>query len=56
MKGLLGYNNAALLTWTVLKTCFAGYDFECNKRLRLPSLDTNWFLDEMVKCSIQQLE
>jgi hypothetical protein len=56
MEGLLGCNDAALLTWAVLKTCFAGYDFECNKKLRIPSLDTNWFLDEMVKGSIQQLD
>ena len=53
-EGLLRCNNATLLTWMALKTCLAGYDFECYKRIWFLSLDTNWFLDEMVKDSIQQ--
>ena len=28
--------------------------FECHKRLWLPSMDTNWFSDEMVRGLIQQ--
>jgi hypothetical protein len=48
-EGLLGYNSDALLMWISLRTYFAEYDFECLKRLWLPSLDTNWFSNEMVK-------
>ncbi len=52
---LLAYNNTALLIWMILKTCIAMCDFECHKRFWLSSLDTNLFLDEMVKDSIQQM-
>lgn len=44
----------ALFTWMALRTCLAGCDFECLKRLWLPSLYTNWFSDEIIKSSIQQ--
>jgi hypothetical protein len=49
-EGLLRFNNVILLTWTAHKTCIAGCDFECYKRISLLSLDTNWFLDDIVKC------
>jgi hypothetical protein len=54
-EGLLRLNIAAtLLTWTALKY-LAECDFECYKRIWLPSLNTNWFSDEMVNDPIQQL-
>jgi hypothetical protein len=46
---LLERNSVALFTWMVLRTCLAGCDFECHKKLWLPSLNINWFSNEMVK-------
>jgi hypothetical protein len=39
----------AHVTWTTFRTCLIRFDFKCYKRFWLPSLDTNWFSDKMVK-------
>jgi hypothetical protein len=45
-EGVLGCNNAALLTLTAFKTCLAMCDFEYYKKFWLLSPDTNWFSDD----------
>lgn len=51
-QGLLGCKNAALKTNEWIAQMMV---VECHKRFSLPSLDTNWFSDEMVKAQSKKI-
>ena len=50
----LRFNNVTVLFILMTLRYLMECDFECHKRIWLFLLDTNWFLDEIVKCPIQQ--